>query len=139
SLSIAAGDTAADLYSIPISAPETTQSEVVIAQESGGAETPARPASLRWPVVVGFVIVVIAALGGWLVWSGRSSRPEPSSTRVMMAVLPFQNLSGDASQDYFSDGLTEEMITQLGNLDPDHIGVIASTSITQYTDSRDRR
>src|SRR5438876_10391216 len=40
SLSIAAGDTAADLHSIPISAAETTQSEVVRAQESGGAETP---------------------------------------------------------------------------------------------------
>ena len=35
----------------------------------------------------------------------------------MIAVLPFQNLTGDASQDYLSDGLTEEMITQLGNLD----------------------
>jgi len=34
---------------------------------------------------------------------------------MMLAVLPFQNLSGDASQDYFSDGLTEELITQLGN------------------------
>ena len=136
SLSIAAGDTAADLHSIPISAAETTQSEVVRAQESGGAETPARPASLRWPVVVGFVIVVIAALGGWLVWSGRSSRPEPSSTRVMMAVLPFQNLSGDASQDYFSDGLTEEMITQLGNRDPNHLGVIARTSVMHYKNSQ---
>src|SRR6266568_2092370 len=137
SLSIAAGDTAADLHSIPISAAETTQSEVVRAQESGGAETPARPASLRWPVVVGFVIVVISTLGGWLVWSGRSSRPEPSSTRVMVAVLPFQNLTGDASQDYFSDGLTEEMITQLGNLDPDHLGVIARTSVMHYKNSRE--
>lgn len=136
SLSIAAGDTAADLYSIPISAAETARSEVVRAQESAGAETPARPASLRWPVVVGFVIVVIATLGGWLVWSGRSSRPEPSSTRVMMAVLPFQNLTGDAAQDYFSDGLTEEMITQLGNLDPDHLGVIARTSVMKYKNSQ---
>ncbi len=137
SRSIAAGDTDADVDSIPISAAETTQSEVVRAQESAGAETPARPASLRRPVVVGLVIVVIAALGGWLVWSGRSSRPEPSSTRMMVAVLPFQNLTGDASQDYFSDGLTEEMITQLGNLDPDHLGVIARTSVMQYKDSRE--
>jgi TolB-like protein/Tfp pilus assembly protein PilF len=51
-------------------------------------------------------------------------------------VLPFQNLTGDASQDYFSDGLTEEMIAQLGNLDPDHLGVIARTSVMQYKDRR---
>src|SRR5713101_457596 len=55
----------------------------------------------------------------------------------MVAVLPFQNLTGDASQDYFSDGLTEEMITQLGNLDPDHLGVIARTSVMQYKNSRE--
>jgi len=55
----------------------------------------------------------------------------------MMAVLPFQNLTGDASQDYFSDGLTEEMISQLGNLDPAHLGVIARTSVMQYKHSQE--
>jgi len=52
--------------------------------------------------------------------------------RTMLAVLPFQNLSGDASQDYFSDGLTEEMITQLGELNGDQLGVIARTSSMMY-------
>jgi len=50
----------------------------------------------------------------------------------MLAVLPFDNLTGDAAQDYFSDGLTEEMISQLGNLDPEHLGVIARTSVMRY-------
>jgi len=50
----------------------------------------------------------------------------------MLAVLPFQNLTGDSNQDYFSDGLTEEMITQLGNLDPQRLGVIARTSVMHY-------
>ena len=50
----------------------------------------------------------------------------------MLAVLPFQNLTGDVQQDYFSDGLTEEMIAQLGTLDPEHIGVIAPTSVAKY-------
>jgi TolB-like protein/Tfp pilus assembly protein PilF len=53
----------------------------------------------------------------------------------MLAVLPFQNLTGDSSQDYFSDGLTEEMITQLGNLDPKQLGVIARTSVMHYKNS----
>ena len=61
----------------------------------------------------------------------RAGRPSPSGY-VMLAVLPFQNLSGDPGQDYFSDGLTEEMIAQLGALSPDHLGVIARTSTMAY-------
>ena len=50
----------------------------------------------------------------------------------MLAVLPFENLTGDPAQDYLSDGLTEEMIAQLGRLDPEHLGVIARTSVMHY-------
>ena len=50
----------------------------------------------------------------------------------MIAVLPFENLSGDSQQEYFSSGLTEEMITQLGDLEPNRLGVIARTSAMQY-------
>ena len=46
--------------------------------------------------------------------------------------VPRQNLTGDASQEYFSDGLTEETITDLGELNPDQLGVIARTSSTAY-------
>jgi TolB-like protein/DNA-binding winged helix-turn-helix (wHTH) protein len=52
--------------------------------------------------------------------------------KTMLVVLPFANLSGDANQEYFSDGMTEELITQLGSLDPEHLGVIARTSAMQY-------
>jgi len=55
----------------------------------------------------------------------------------MLAVLPFENLTGDASQDYFSDGMTEEMIARLGNLDPQHLGVIARTSVMQYKHNKE--
>jgi TolB-like protein len=53
----------------------------------------------------------------------------------MLAVLPFENLSGDPEQDYFSDGLTEEMITQLGRLQPERLSVIARTSAMTYKGS----
>src|SRR5580704_18897922 len=52
--------------------------------------------------------------------------------RPRLAVLPFDNLSGDPSQEYFSDGLTEEMIAQLARLQPDRLGVIARTTMMQY-------
>ncbi len=54
------------------------------------------------------------------------------ATKPMIAVLPFENLSGDPDQEYFSDGLTEEIITQLGSVEPDQLGVIARTSVMRY-------
>jgi TolB-like protein/Flp pilus assembly protein TadD len=50
----------------------------------------------------------------------------------MIAVLPFENLSGDPDQDYFSQGITEELITQLGSLNPESLGVIARTTVARY-------
>ena len=50
----------------------------------------------------------------------------------MLVVLALQNLSGDGRQEYLADGITEEIITQLGDLDPQHLGVIARTSSMQY-------
>jgi TolB-like protein/DNA-binding winged helix-turn-helix (wHTH) protein/Tfp pilus assembly protein PilF len=78
--------------------------------------------------------VLIAGLTIWL-WRTRKGPSEPTG-RIMLAVLPFQNLTGDAAQEYVSDGLTEEMITQLGNLNPQRMGVIARTSVMHYKDTR---
>ena len=65
----------------------------------------------------------------------RRSHPSVNSAvqkRVMLAILPFQNMSNDPRQEYFSDGLTEETITDLGQLSPEHLGVIARTSAMSY-------
>jgi serine/threonine protein kinase/Tfp pilus assembly protein PilF len=58
-----------------------------------------------------------------------SPKSSPPPGRIMLAVLPFSNLGGDPTQEYFSDGLTDEMISRLGNLQPEKLGVIACTSI----------
>ncbi|HKD80003.1 MAG TPA: tetratricopeptide repeat protein [Candidatus Angelobacter sp.] len=50
----------------------------------------------------------------------------------MLAVLPVQNLTGDSSREYVSDGLTEELIAELGGINPDRLGVIARTSAMSY-------
>jgi TolB-like protein/Flp pilus assembly protein TadD len=52
--------------------------------------------------------------------------------RRRVAVLPFDNLSGDPEQEYFSDGLTEEMISKLGRLHPERLGVLARTTMMKY-------
>ena len=63
------------------------------------------------------------------------NRP-PHSSKMTLAVLPFDNLSADADQDFFSDGFTEEMIAELGKLDPDRLGVIARTTTRLYKNAR---
>ena len=82
------------------------------------------------PLVV-FVVVVFAA-GIYGLRLRARSQSTSTQGRVMLAVLPFANLSNDPEQEYFSDGLTEETITDLGELNPDRLGVIARTSAAAY-------
>ncbi len=81
-------------------------------------------------------LLAVAAGIVFFQWSRSRTSSHPAPKRIMLAVLPFANLTGDPAQDYFSDGLTEEMITQLGSLDAQHLGVIARTSVMRYKNSR---
>ena len=63
---------------------------------------------------------------------------EPACERVMLAVLPFANAGSGRGHDYFTDGLTEEMIAQLSTLNPQRLGVIARTSSEMFKGSRRR-
>ena len=90
----------------------------------------------RWTIPAAIVVILILGLAAYVEWSRSRARAQASNGRAMLAVLPFENLTGDVSQDYFSDGLTEEMITQLGGLDPQHLGVIARTSVMHYKHSQ---
>jgi TolB-like protein/DNA-binding winged helix-turn-helix (wHTH) protein/Tfp pilus assembly protein PilF len=92
------------------------------------------PIHLRrlWLILPTVATILIVAAGVYFQWFRSRAHPQTAAGRLMLAVLPFQNLTGDAGQDYFSDGLTEEMIAQLGNLDPQHLGVIARTSVMHY-------
>jgi len=65
-------------------------------------------------------------------------RAPAADGKIMLAVLPFENLSDDHDQEYFSDGLTEEMITQLSRLNPELLGVIARTSAMMFKKTKKR-
>lgn len=74
--------------------------------------------------VLGLAILVIVWGPQIIGWFGG---PTP---RIILAVRPFRNLSSDPGQDFIAEGLTEEMITRLGQLHPEHMGVIRLSSNT---------
>ena len=107
----------ADAQSAPVGAAEPA----AIATTRAGAR---RTAAL---IAAALVLGVIAAFA---VWRWASAVPPPS--RVTLAVLPFENLGGDPERGYLADGLTEEMISSLGQLDPERVGVIGRQSMMVY-------
>jgi TolB-like protein/DNA-binding winged helix-turn-helix (wHTH) protein/Tfp pilus assembly protein PilF len=91
----------------------------------------ARRQNTMWQITLAaFVVFAIAASAAYY-YLRTNVRP----ASVMLAVLAFENLSGDPEQVYFSDGLTEEMTDQLGRLQPEQLRVIARTSSMRYKGS----
>ena len=89
--------------------------------------TPAPPRA-RWFWIITAVLIASCSMAiGYLAWHAAGK-----SDRVMLATLPFENLSGDPNEDLFTDGLTEELISQFGSLDPDKLGVIGRSSVIRY-------
>ena len=93
-----------------------------------------RRVKLFW---VAGAVLLAGAIATPLLWRLTRHPAQPSGQRTVIAVLPFQNLTGDPEQEYLSDGLTEEMIAQLGRLDAEHLGVIARTSVMHYKHSQE--
>jgi TolB-like protein/DNA-binding winged helix-turn-helix (wHTH) protein len=81
------------------------------------------------------VLLVVVCVASWRHFGGM---PPPRSQKIMLAVLPFANLTGDPKKEYLADGLTEETISQLGRLNPEQLGVIARTSVMGYKQKDER-
>ena len=110
---------------------------------AGGTATASlgrRPALLerrRWVLLAGLatvaaVVAVVAALDVGGLRGRLLGRAFGPGAAIRMAVLPFANLTGDPEQEYLSDGLTQELISQLGRLHPQGLSVIARTSVMRY-------
>jgi TolB-like protein/DNA-binding winged helix-turn-helix (wHTH) protein/Tfp pilus assembly protein PilF len=98
---------------------------------------PKAPRNWRKAVLVGAsaVLLVVVCFASWRHFVGITP---PRSQKIMLAVLPFENLTGDPQKDYLADGLTEETISQLGRLNPEQLGVIARTSVMGYKHKDER-
>jgi len=83
--------------------------------------------------IVALAIVIIISFSILSVWLFRSRGPAPAGIRSL-AVLPLENLSGDASQNYFADGMTDELITDLAQISA--LRVISRTSVMAYKGAR---
>jgi TolB-like protein/tetratricopeptide (TPR) repeat protein len=99
-------------------------------EASGSELPPPRPRITRLHITITLLtLLVLAAVTPAVYLLRRGHSPlRSASGKIRLVVLPFANLSGDSQQDYFSAGLTDEMITQLGRLDPERLGVIAATA-----------
>jgi len=114
--------------------PAAPDPAAISANQSDSFRRPTR----NWKTAVAAAAVALVLILAVALWSWRSRHATDKPTgRIMLAVLPFENFTGDPAQEYFSDGLTEEMISQLGDLDPNHLGVIARTSVMQYKHSQE--
>jgi adenylate cyclase len=65
------------------------------------------------PLAAGIAaLLLLAAASGWFLLGGRLTKPAEAA-RLSIVALPFANLSGDPAQDYFADGITENLTTEL--------------------------
>src|SRR5271163_416530 len=115
---------------------EREPSAVEVRQNAARVQRQKRSHSWRAAVVLASVVIFVGE--GYMSWRHPRSTVLPRPERIMLAVLPFQNLTGDADKEYLADGLTEETISQLGRLDPEQLGVIARTSVMGYKHSDKR-
>ena len=77
-------------------------------------------------------IATVGRRGYRFIGSIRTAEAGPPPRKLRLAVIPLDSLSDDGCLEYFSDGMTEELIAQIGRLDPQRLGVIARTSVLQY-------
>jgi len=92
-----------------------------------GLTSPKRPLRpVPWRLFGFGLALVLAASLSWVLYSRNQASPKIRS----LAVLPLESLSGDASQDYFADGMTDELITDLGQISA--LRVISRTSMMTY-------
>ena len=109
---------------------EREQPEPETSEKAAKVEPQIMPRWRKAAVVLGSAVLLVGV--GYFSWRHFRVITPPKSERITLAVLPFQNLTGDPNKEYLADGLTEETISQLSRLSPERLGVISRTSVMGY-------
>ena len=134
---VEAADTAIQA-AVQVSTAESSLADTQPALRSPADEAvPKAPRHWRKAVFVGASasLLVVVCFASWRHFGGMTP---PRSQKIMLAVLPFENLTGDPNKEYLADGLTEETISQLSRLNSEQLGVISRTSVMGYKHKDER-
>jgi TolB-like protein/DNA-binding winged helix-turn-helix (wHTH) protein/Flp pilus assembly protein TadD len=121
----------------PARSPERATLPLPVAEAGDRGDLAGKPAmpkhflsSLTWKISAFVLLLLVVSLSAWKVHSWN----RPSLVIRSLAVLPLESLSNDASQDYFADGMTDELISDLGQISA--LRVISRTSVMAYKHAR---
>ena len=126
----------ADVAVVPDGQPAPVADDLVAPVDSGlrghadAGRSPRRPTARAWGLFGCGLALVLAASLSWILYP----RALPSAAIRSLAVLPLENLSGDPAQDYFAEGMTDELITRLAQISA--LRVISRTSVMTYKNAR---
>ena len=126
----------ADVAVVPAGQPATAADDLAPLGDSGlhgrgdAGKSPRRLTARAWGLFGSGLALVLAASLSWILYP----RSHPSPAIRSLAVLPLENLSGDPAQDYFAEGMTDELITRLAQISA--LRVISRTSVMTYKSVR---
>ena len=127
------------VYSLAVGQPAQAKpaATVAAAKSESAATSPTPRVFLRWPALAAALALALLAVGAFAWRAGYAPRFMTASVddklatapRLSIVVLPFENLSGDKEQDYFADGITDDLTTDLSHL-PDSFVIARNTAFT---------
>jgi len=129
----APGSPASSDWRSAVPVPDAPAIDTAVASAGASPQTMSMPSRVVLALATAALVAAVVVAALYLRIDGPAP---PASARMTLAVLPFENLSSDIDQEYLSDGFTEEMIAEIGKLDPQHLGVIARTTTMLYKGAR---
>ena len=105
------------VYSLQVGVP--AQAKPVTGPKVAEKPPEPKPRAALLPLIAGIVALVVIAAGAWYFLAGKRLAPAVATNppaHLSIVVLPFTNLSGDPNQDYFADGITENLTTDLSRI-----------------------
>src|SRR5215469_15829629 len=111
------------------SAPKTSKNAARVQRQ-------VKPHWWKGALVLASAVILVGAT--YISWRHLQPTGPARSDKIRLAVLPFENLTGDPEKEYLADGLTEQMISQLSGLNPEQLRVIARTSVMGYKHKDER-